>query len=224
MQASFGPFVLDTGTRQLLKSRREVHLAPKAFELLVALVQERPTVLSKAELQQRLWPETFVAEANLSNLVAEIREALEDQARAPRYVRTAHGFGYAFCGDVTVQKDASSRAADPAACWLEWGTRRFPLVDGDNVVGRDPDVEIRLDASTVSRRHARLIVTTRDTTLEDFGSKNGTIRGDDRVTKPVRLSDGDIIHFGSLVLTYRVREAFGSTETLGRGTSPSRRR
>ncbi len=60
--------------------------------------------------------------------------------------------------------------------------------------------------------------------LEDFGSKNGTIRGDDRVTTPVRLSDGDIIHFGSLVLTYRLREPLGSTETQGRGTAPNRRR
>ncbi len=91
MQASFGPFVLDTGTRQLLKSRREIHVAPKAFELLVALVQERPNVLSKAELQQRLWPETFVAAGRiLSNLVAEIREALAG-IKPARLATSGHG-------------------------------------------------------------------------------------------------------------------------------------
>ena len=75
--------------------------SPKAFELLGTLVMDRPKVLSKEVLQQRLWPETFVAEANLSNLVAEIREALGDRARTPLFIRTAHGFGYAFCGDAT---------------------------------------------------------------------------------------------------------------------------
>ena len=91
MRIRFGPFVLDVNTRQLTRESGPVHLTRKAFELLVALAVERPNVLSKQVLQQRLWPETFVAEANLSNLIAEIREALGDQARPPRYVRTAHG-------------------------------------------------------------------------------------------------------------------------------------
>jgi eukaryotic-like serine/threonine-protein kinase len=95
----FGPFTLDLESRQLSNAGEEIHLEPKAFELLSALVLERPKALSKADLQERLWPGTFVAEANLSNLVAEIRAALGDPARAPKFVRTAHGFGYAFCGD-----------------------------------------------------------------------------------------------------------------------------
>ena len=99
VRTRFGPFTLDLDTRQLIREGREIHLAPKAFELLSALVLDRPKALSKADLQERLWPGIFVAEANLSNLVAEIREALDDAARAPRFVRTAHGFGYAFCGD-----------------------------------------------------------------------------------------------------------------------------
>ena len=69
MKIQFGPFLLDLETRQLTQEGSVIHLAPKAFELLVTLVLERPKVLSKAVLQQRLWPDTFVAEANLSNLV-----------------------------------------------------------------------------------------------------------------------------------------------------------
>src|SRR5205809_546189 len=64
VQVRFGPFTLNLDTRQLTQEGREIHLAPKAFDLLAALVADRPKVLSKAELQQRLWPETFVAEAN----------------------------------------------------------------------------------------------------------------------------------------------------------------
>jgi DNA-binding winged helix-turn-helix (wHTH) protein len=212
VQICFGPFTLDFDTRQLTRDGKEVHLSPKAFELLAALAEARPKALSKTVLQQRLWPDTFVAEANLSNLVAEIREALGDAPREPTYIRTAHRFGYAFCGEAT-----SRRAERPAhdrrpERWIEWGTTRFPLFPGEHVVGRDEDAEIRLDASTVSRRHARLIVTRDETVLEDFGSKNGTYRGSDRVTAPIRLADGDEIRIGSQRVIFRVR-SLGSTET-----------
>ena len=213
MKIQFGPFTLDLDTRQLTRGSREIHLAPKAFELLWTLAVERPKVLSKAVLQQRLWPETFVAEANLSNLVAEIREALGDRARAPAFIRTAHGFGYAFCGDAITLAGPSETEPDPPSCWLEWGRRRFPLSAGEHVLGRDPDVEITLDSSTVSRRHARLVVSAEGTVLEDFGSKNGTFRGSDRVNSPVRLADGDAIRIGSLLLTFHVRAPFGPTDT-----------
>jgi DNA-binding winged helix-turn-helix (wHTH) protein len=212
LQICFGPFTLDLDTRQLTRDGRELHLSPKAFELLAALVDERPKVLSKAVLQQRLWPDTFVAEANLSNLVAEIREALGDPPREPTYIRTAHRFGYAFCGEATIRLAPRAPHADRPGCWIEWGTKRFPLYPGEHVVGRDADVEIRLDASTVSRRHARLIVTERGTVLEDFGSKNGTYRGSDRVTEPIHLADGDEIRIGSQLVTFRMR-TMGSTDT-----------
>jgi DNA-binding winged helix-turn-helix (wHTH) protein len=207
----FGPFTLDLDTRQLTRGRRVIPLAPKAFELLATLVQSRPKVLSKAVLLKRLWPKTFVAEANLSNLVAEIREALGDRARAPLFVRTAHGFGYAFCGEAITLPGAEG--AERPSCWLEWGRRRFPLSAGEHVVGRDPDVAVRLDASTVSRRHARLVVTAEETVLEDFGSKNGTFLGNKRVTSPVRLADGDSIRIGSLLVTFHAGANQGSTET-----------
>ena len=83
MRIRFGPFILNLDTRQLTEDNRQIHLTPKAFDLLTMLVQDRPKVLSKAALQNRLWPDTFVAEANLSNLIAEIREALRDQAHRP---------------------------------------------------------------------------------------------------------------------------------------------
>ena len=208
MRICFGPFILDLDTRQLSRDGVERHLSPKAFELLVTLAEERPKALSKAILQQRLWPDTFVEEANLSNLVAEVRAALDDAAREPRYIRTAHRFGYAFCGEVQ-----TGVPSDRPVCWIEWGTRRFPLRPGQHVVGRDPDVEIRLDASTVSRRHARLTVTADGATLEDFDSKNGTWRGGDRLTAPIRLEHGDEIRIGSQLVTFHLRAA-DSTETL----------
>jgi DNA-binding winged helix-turn-helix (wHTH) protein len=201
----FGPFLLDLDTRQLTRDGRELHLAPKAFDLLAILVQDRPKVMSKAVLQEHLWPATFVAEANLSNLVAEIREALGDRARTPTFIRTAHGFGYAFCGDATTFAGSHEPKRDQPSCWLEFGGRRHLLAAGEHVVGRDPDVEVRLDASTVSRRHARFVVSAEGTVLEDFGSKNGTFLGSERVTSPIRLTDGDAIRVGSFVMTFHAR-------------------
>jgi len=208
----FGPFLLDSDTRQLARDGAAIRVSPKAFDLLAALIQERPKIVSKALLQERLWPATFVAEANLSNLVAEVRKALGDPPRASSFIRTAHGFGYAFCGDAETVED--SREAQPihASCWLEWRGRRYPLPAGEHVIGRDADAAIRLDAPTVSRRHARVVVTGEDVVLEDFDSKNGTYRGADRVTSPIQLVDGDAIRIGSLVLTFH-RHGRLSTET-----------
>jgi hypothetical protein len=205
VRIGFGPFILDPDTRQLTRESRDIHLSPKAFELLETLALERPKVLSKTVLQQRLWPDTFVTEANLSNLVAEIRDALDDSARKPTYIRTAHKFGYAFCSDAVFLPGAGDGRADEAVCWIEWGTKRFALQPGEHVVGRDPDVEVRLDAATVSRRHARLLVREDGTVLEDFGSKNGTYRGADRVTAPIQLADGDELRIGSQMVTVRLR-------------------
>jgi DNA-binding winged helix-turn-helix (wHTH) protein len=209
----FGPFTLDFDTRQLTRDGHERHLSPKAFELLVTLVQERPKALSKAVLQQRLWPDTFVEEANVSNLIAEIRAALDDPARDPRYLRTAHRFGYAFCGEVSTSPATRADLRPAVRCWLQWGPKRFPLLTGEHVIGREADVEIRIDTSTVSRRHARLLVTDAGTVLEDFGSKNGTFRGDARVTEPVRLADGDELRIGSQRVVFHACGS-ESTETL----------
>jgi DNA-binding winged helix-turn-helix (wHTH) protein len=222
MRISFGTFVLDADCRQLTQARREIHLTPKAFELLVALAEARPKVLSKVVLQQHLWPDTFVAEANLSNLVAEIREALGDEARTPQFIRTAHGFGYAFCGTTTDLKSDKRREVDGPLCWLDWGGRRFPLAMGESVVGRDPNLAVSLEGATVSRRHARLMVTNDGTTIEDVGSKNGTFLGEERVTGPVQLTNGDVLHIGKVRATFHVRGQAGSTETLGTAARRSR--
>jgi DNA-binding winged helix-turn-helix (wHTH) protein len=203
----FGPFTLNVDARQLTRGGESVHLSTKAFDLLATLIREWPNVVSKQTLQHQLWPDTFVAEANLSNLIAEIREALDDSSRKPQYIRTVHRIGYAFCG----QTAEPPHAAGPPF-WLEWGTQRVPLYPGEYVIGREPDVAIRIDTSTVSRRHARIVVDVCGAVLEDFGSKNGTFHGDQKVTAPVTLTDGDGIRIGSQLLTFRARSG-DTTET-----------
>src|SRR3990170_5872430 len=97
----FGDFAMDVDTRQLLLGEEEAHLTPKAFELLHLLLAERARALSKAELQQRMWPSTFVEETNLASLIAEIRRTLRDTASHPKFIQTIYGFGYRFVAPVT---------------------------------------------------------------------------------------------------------------------------
>ena len=99
MQVLFGDFCLDTDRRELSSHGVPIHLTPKALLLLIFLLERRPKVLKKEEIYEALWPGTFVEESNLSVLVAEVREALHDEARHARYVKTAHGFGYGFIAE-----------------------------------------------------------------------------------------------------------------------------
>jgi DNA-binding winged helix-turn-helix (wHTH) protein len=211
VRVSFEPFTLDLETRQLTQDGREIHLSPKAFDLLAALIAERPKVIAKEALLKKLWPRSYVNEANLSNLVAELRAALGDRPRAPRFIRTAHGVGYAFFASTRVTPASEPDAA--RRLWLEYKGRRLPLAIGEHLVGRDETAAIHLQHSTVSRRHARLLVTAEGAVLEDFSSKNGTFRDGVRVTTPVSLADGDAIKIGSVMVTFHEDANSGTTMT-----------
>ena len=218
MPVRFGAFVLDPETRELLRGGRRVALSPKAFDLLCILVAERPKAISKSDLQERLWPATFVVEKNLANLVSEIREALADDPSAPRFIRTVHRFGYAF--RETAMRDGRSGAASRSevSYYVKWESGRVALDQGEHVLGRDPDVEIFLNSPGISRRHARITISADLATIEDLGSKNGTFVGDQRVNGSASLSDGDIIRVGSVKLTIRAGQNPTSTETEASGT------
>jgi len=95
----FGDFALDQERRQLLRAGIPLALEPKAYELLSLLLARRPRALSKAQIRDVLWPGTFVSESALAGLVTDLRSVFEDDPRRPRFIRTVHSFGYAFCGD-----------------------------------------------------------------------------------------------------------------------------
>jgi DNA-binding winged helix-turn-helix (wHTH) protein len=213
LRLRFGEFTIDESTRQLQRSGREVHLSPKAFDLLTALLEARPRALSKMELHARLWPDTFVSEANLAMLVAEIRSAIGDDAKAPQFVRTVQRHGYAFHGNATDVAPAGSATSSNFKHWLLAPLRQIPLTPGENLVGRDPSVQVWLDSASVSRRHARIIIDGERVTVEDLKSKNGTrVRGR-QLKGPGRLADGDEIRFGSITVTFRIWAAGEATRT-----------
>jgi DNA-binding winged helix-turn-helix (wHTH) protein len=214
MRVRFGGFVLDSDTRELLRGDARVPLSPKAFDLLSILVADRPKAISKSDLQERLWPATFVVEKNLANLVGEIREAIGDDPSDPRFIRTVHRFGYAFREALPRAETRGSASRGGEIFFLvKWANGRVTLDDGAHVLGRDPDVEILLNSSGVSRRHALITISAGRATIEDLGSKNGTFVGDQRVDGSRSLGDGDIIGVGSVKLTLKVLQKPSSTET-----------
>jgi DNA-binding winged helix-turn-helix (wHTH) protein len=213
MPYRFGDFTLDPAARQLSRSSAELHLSPKAFDLLVLLVENRSRAVAKAELQEHLWPKTFVEETNLAGLVAEVRRALDDPASSPRFLRTVYGFGYRFVADVTVQEGQPRPSSSRTRCYLISAQSEMMLIEGANVVGRAPDATIQLDSPGVSRHHARILVSGVEATLEDVSSKNGTYLDGTRITSPVRLSDGSQIRIGTVLLTFRVTTPTAPTAT-----------
>jgi DNA-binding winged helix-turn-helix (wHTH) protein len=209
----FGGFTLDEERRELLADTRPVHLSRKAYELLSLLAKERPRAIGKAELHQRLWPDTFVSDATLASLVADVRAALGESARETRFIRTVHGFGYGFAALATETGEQPDAVSPALACWIVWNDRPHLLQEGENVLGRLADAAVCIDALSVSRHHARVIVTGAAAMLEDLGSKNGTQVDGVPVTTPVPLKDGAVIHLGSVVVTFRTLAAPGSTVT-----------
>ena len=137
MQVRFGDFVLDRGTRQLLRDGQERRLGPKAFGLLERRLSHRPNVVAKERIRDRIWPDTFVAGSTLATVVAELREALDEDPKQPLFLRTVHGVGYAFCGEA--RDSGPSGSAGPgltAAYRLVLGDREVALRQGENVLGR----------------------------------------------------------------------------------------
>ena len=203
MQIRFDDWTWDGDGRQLLHLDRRVHLSPKAFELLGLLLQQRARVVSKGEAGAALWPGTFVSAASLAVVVNELRRVLGDSRRQPRYLRTVHGHGYAFCGAAVEVPGRRAGGAGDVSAELVWEGRVVPLGPGENILGRDPESVVGIASSKVSRRHARIVVSAAGAVIEDLGSKNGTFVGGRRVEAPTALADGDEVSVGPFMMTFR---------------------
>jgi DNA-binding winged helix-turn-helix (wHTH) protein len=198
----FGAFVLDADRRLVTRSGVEVHLTPLAFDLLVLLTNEAPRVVTKVELHERLWPGTFVADTTLTGLVKELRRALEDRDAAAPIVRTAYSVGYAFAAPVR----RSMPPLPATSYWIETEGRHVALNEGENVIGRSSAVAVSLSAAGVSRRHACIVIDERGATIQDLGSRNGTMVSNRLLAEAVKLHNGDQIRVGPVrVIFHAVR-------------------
>jgi DNA-binding winged helix-turn-helix (wHTH) protein len=212
MRYVFGDVSLDTDVRQLQRGDAVLHVSPKALDLLIILVTERHRVVPKRELYDRLWPETFVVEANLPVLIREIRRALRDDERA--IIRTVHGTGYSVGVPVRETRAAGRETAAKAyAHVVLYDNHQCPLHEGENLVGREPTAEVFLPSASVSRRHAVVTVHGDQATLTDLESKNGTFIDAKPLHSEAPLADGNVIRFGKVEVQYR-RSFAGPTDSF----------
>jgi DNA-binding winged helix-turn-helix (wHTH) protein len=212
----FGELAFDCGSRQLLRNGEEQRLSPKAQQLLRMLILERPRAVSREAIYDALWPSTFVSETNMAGIVSELRHALGDDARSAQYVRTVHGFGYAFVGDV--QAGGSEPVPIPVAVLRGEGQRHL-LFEGENLVGRSPDCRVVLNEATVSRRHAVILISGDTIVVEDRQSTNGTYVNGQKIRR-WHVRDKDTIRFGTIPMT--ISRGISSTAPLPLYVEPRR--
>jgi DNA-binding winged helix-turn-helix (wHTH) protein len=203
MQLKFGDCILDLRARQLARAGKIVPLEPKMYELLEVLITRRGSVVTNNELDEILWPQVYVARTSLTRLVSELRALLGDTPRDSRIIRTVYKTGYSFCAQVAA---ASSAARAPAVIELLWNKQAMPLTDGEYIAGRDADCSLVIDATTVSRRHARITVLSGKATIEDLESTNGTSVNGVRISAPTRLAAGNEVSLGKEILRVRLRD------------------
>ena len=102
----FGQFVLDPGRRTLSRADSPVSLTPKAFDVLLFLAQNPNRLVTKEELLQAVWGDTFVEEGNLTQYISHLRKALDDNSEDTRLIVTIARKGYQFTANVTVAEAA----------------------------------------------------------------------------------------------------------------------
>jgi len=208
VRLQFDDLIFDPDARQVWTATGEVHLSPKAFDLLALLIARHPHAVAKKDIRAHLWPGTHVTDSSLPSLISEIREGIGDARRSPKLLRTVHGFGYAF------QAGGAAEAAAPGPSgWLMGPDANVALFEGENVLGREGADVVVLNSTTVSRRHARLAIEAAGAWIEDLGSKNGTYVNDRAITSRSPLENGDQVRLGSLLFTFRRSQPSASTET-----------
>jgi DNA-binding winged helix-turn-helix (wHTH) protein len=196
----FESFTFDAGARLLTRAGEPVHLTAKATDLLTLLAAKAPDAIAKKDIHKALWPDTFVSDVSLTTLIFELRTALGESAHKPRFVRTVHGYGYAFQGD----SGQNPAVEEETPFVIVFEGREFGLQRGENLLGRSRDCRVRLDSTRVSRRHARITIDGDAALIEDCGSRHGTWVGSNRASGRVRLRDGDSIGIAGFQMLFRI--------------------
>jgi DNA-binding winged helix-turn-helix (wHTH) protein len=184
----FGPFRVDPDQRQLLRQNQPVPLQPKAFDLLLVLVQNSEKVVLKDDLMKTVWPDTFVEEANLSQHIFVLRKVLGDAVEEKRFIVTVPGRGYRFVQtvrSVALEEEAGDRelkASEAKADEIVVARRSLARVTFER--GRTSDRRWIVGAAIVAaiavafglywRSQRQPVLTEKDTiVLSDFDNKTG---------------------------------------------------
>ena len=209
MAYRFGPFLYDPVSRGLWKDGAEIPLTHKGRELLRVFLHSPGKLLTREEIVDQIWPDMAVTDDALRYQVSELRKALAGHGEA--FIQTIHREGYRWEAPVRSVADRPVRPSEagtgsPVARFrLVLETREVQLIEGENVIGRDPDGALWIDHPSVSRRHARIVISGGKATLEDLDSKNGTFLSRERIQKKCPLADGDQVRIGPIEMIFRTK-------------------
>ena len=205
MAYRFGRCSFDPARRQLTRDGEEVALSPRAFAALSVLLTRYPEAVSKRDLYEELWPNTFVELTNLNNVIAEIRTAIGDRNKS--IVKTKHRFGYVFAASLSAAQENID-----APFVLLIGSSTYPLRE-ENLVGRTSDAAVMIAAPSISRKHAVIRIRGKRVEIEDLRSKNGTSIDGKAVTDRQEVPDGATVCFGTVCGIFRALPRGKSTLT-----------
>ncbi len=155
----FGPFRIDMENEQLWRYQESIPLKPKAFAVLRHLVERHGKLVTKRELFTTIWPDAVVSDGVLTTCIKEIRKALDDAAKAPRFIETVHRRGYRFIATPTpLGRAEDGQARSPEGQPNESPTVRPPTTRRSPFVGREPELERLSDWFGQALRGTRQVV------------------------------------------------------------------
>jgi len=207
MAYRFGSFHYDAVSHGLLRDGVEIPLTHKSRELLLLFLHNPGRLLTRDELTEKVWPDVAVTDDAVRFQVAELRKAFGEKGDA--FIKTIRREGYRWETPVKAAADRPVRAAEagsslrPHRFRLVLDDREIQLLEGENVVGRDPDAALWIDHPSVSRKHARIAIGAGKATLEDLVSKNGTFLNGKKIERRMPLTDGDELRIGPETVVFR---------------------
>ncbi|MFZ2492329.1 MAG: FHA domain-containing protein, partial [Thermoanaerobaculia bacterium] len=218
MTFRFGEYTFDPSLQELRRGDERLALTPKVISLLELLIECRGTLVTHADIQDRLWPDVVVAEANVKNLVSTLRGVLDDHERDGRFIRNVHHRGYVFTDAVIEVSHGAHVSAH-----LVRGDEIIRLAPGRNVIGRRQESAVAFEDASVSRIHAAITIHGADITLEDLESKNGTFVDGVRIDKPLALDDRHVLIFGDVATHFSRTHDDATTDSVHLGVSDTAR-
>jgi len=171
---AFGVFRLDAEERVLFGERGAVPLTPKAFDTLLALVENSGHVLGKEELMRKVWPDSFVEENNLAQNISALRKALGEEAGGQKFIETVPRRGYRFVADVSEALEGDGAAAHGARAVA--GARAAEGMGADEMAPRQPTpVGLELPLLHLGREPARSFDLIQGRTPETMYARSGEV-------------------------------------------------
>jgi DNA-binding winged helix-turn-helix (wHTH) protein len=188
---------------RISRDGREVRLRPRAMDVLTVLALASGKLLSKRDLIDAVWRTEFVSDHALTQVIAELRAALGDDAQSPSFIENIPRRGYRLVAEVIPIADSVPPGGASLPFKLQAEDGDHPLIQGLNVIGRTTDADICIDQTEVSRCHAKITVQGTTAVIEDLGSKNGTYVNGRQLDGPAALRNGDDIWIGRSVARFR---------------------